>query len=130
MNEFLRGGSQTATFRGFNGIQHARNWASKYFGTSYYRGYGYSAEASAGGRGSSAYVTVTKTKTAYTQNVELHNLKKKELRMLKRVFQEAVKSSIDAQSIVSTSSGQNRKRQSPDSDGSPTKKVREVIILD
>ena len=54
VNAFLRGDQVTMDFFGFNGISHARNWASKYFCHRQHIN-GYSANASSGGRGSSAF---------------------------------------------------------------------------
>ncbi len=123
VNSFLRGESQSMTIHNFNGIAHARNWASKYFDGGYGSGTGYAATASPAGIGKHAYVTVTKTRAAHRKEIDLYNSKKQELRMLRKIFQ----ATLEHGSALEPS--RNRRKQNVDM-GPPSKKTREVISLD
>jgi len=122
VNSFLRGEKQSATFHHFNGIGHARNWASKYFGRS---NHGYSANAIVGGRGRSSYVTVTKTITMHEKVTETYSSNKQELSMLENTFKDSLEVSI----VNNVTQGRNRRKQASDN-GPPSKKPREVIVID
>ena len=117
VNSFLRGKKEAQTFYNFNGISHARNWASKYFG-SYGQRLGYNATAVPGGTGSGAFVTVTKTKAAHQKMVEMYHAREKELGLLRRTFKDSL--------LVA----HNKREIEASANHSPSKKHREVIIID
>eukprot|EP00956_Cyclotella_meneghiniana_P024471 scaffold49191_cov23-Cyclotella_meneghiniana.AAC.1 len=92
---FLRSSKQSETFHDFNGIGHARNWASKYFG-GISRG-GYSAVAQPSGRGGSAFVVVTKTRAYHDAVVALYNKQQNELKELKATFGDRLNDGVSVQ---------------------------------
>ena len=69
---FLRSNKQVDTFRGFNGLGHARNFARNHSGT-------YGCSFSAGGRGGSAYVKAEKSKAFCNKNTGRWETLQKEL---------------------------------------------------
>jgi hypothetical protein len=81
VTSFLRSDRTTMTYTCFNGIDHARNFASKHFGR-YNHVERHSARADAGGRGKSAYVTITKTQKLYTAQLAQYSRDRAELHTL------------------------------------------------
>jgi len=123
VNSFLRGKKAAQTFFNFNGIIHAQNWANKYFG-GYGQGSGYNATAAPDGRGSGAFVTVTKTKTVHQKTVEMYHAREKELALLRRTFKE----SLVVEAVAPMA--QNKREIQASANHSPSKKPREVIVID
>ena len=122
VNAFLKSELQSQTFNGFNGISHARNWASKYFG-GYGTGSGYSATASPGGIGKNAFVTVKKTQTYHSNLKKSYRTKLEELQTLKKTFQDDI-FEVNMDDI-------RQKRKLPSTNNTTSsKKSREVIEID
>ena len=128
---FLMGDSKAEVFYNFNGIGHARNWASKYFGE-YGQGTGYSATATANGTGKKAYVIVTKTMIAHQKATDAFKLKKEELGMLKEHFMNALEVNIDASVEASSATDSCKQNQRTSSVGPSPKRFRvaEVTVID
>ena len=77
---FLRGTRQVMRYEAFNGIGHARNWASKHFHRK--TSPPYSATVTVGGRGGGAYALIEKTREWYNRKV---NTIKQQLNELKKL---------------------------------------------
>ena len=74
VERFLRSDGQTFTVHGLNGINHARNFVSKYCNNRVADGY--SITGTPGGRGSGAFVEITKSKAYF--NSEMAHYKEKQ----------------------------------------------------
>mmetsp|Transcript_44251 Transcript_44251/g.107009 ORF Transcript_44251/g.107009 Transcript_44251/m.107009 type:complete len:817 (+) Transcript_44251:2878-5328(+) len=112
VNAFLRGPEVSKTFRGFNGISHARNWSSKYF-NSYYHDTNYSARAVPGGRGKDAFVTLQKTNASYKAALLQYQTDKKEWKNIVKVFSFPVE---DDTTTIANDSGTKRPMEGDDSE--------------
>ena len=120
VHSFLHSDEQSVTILDFNGISHARNWASKYFGYGVQNGY--SARADAGGRGQGAFVTLTKTKGVHEETGQLYISKKQELAVLKKIVGDALDVRISSEN----------KRSQFSCSGPTAKKPRDedIIVID
>ena len=88
VTRFFHSHSESMTYTGFNGIGHARNFASKHGGNrgSYNTAENTSAIWTPGGRGSSAYVTIEKTSAGFKHLLKKYKNDQKELATLRQLL--------------------------------------------
>ena len=80
VERFLRGSQKEMIYKNFDGIRHARNWASKHSHNS-----GCYMEISTGGVGSKAFAKITKTEGGFKEQTMEYQLKKEEYERLRKV---------------------------------------------